>query len=193
MGTSPNLCYIPSPDLPTNSAGGNREEQQDRTSNIIQFEFGRNPHGSKGFSRLALRIETGFRIRTLQPLGYTSTEHRPVPVCRPDERSRRPTEGPLFQIHAKRSGRKIRLLKIPKKQREIKRGGERNKNCSFSASVGLTRCGKIRYAKTTEQTRNEGQEGLRMEMQDMLADRLKQKRALSHASLEEYSKELGIS
>ena len=32
-----------------------------------------------------------------------------------------------------------------------------------------------------------------MEMQDMLADRLKQKRALSHASLEEYSKELGIS
>ena len=98
---------------------------------------------------------TGFRIRTLQPLGYTSTEHRPVPVCRPDERSRRPTEGPLFQIHAKRSGRKIRLLKIPKKQREIKRGGERNKNCSFSASVGLTRCGKIRYAKTTEQTRNE--------------------------------------
>ena len=32
-----------------------------------------------------------------------------------------------------------------------------------------------------------------MEMQDMLADRLKQKRALSHASLEEYSKELWIS
>ena len=29
-----------------------------------------------------------------------------------------------------------------------------------------------------------------MEMQDMLADRLKQKRALSHASLEEYSKAL---
>ncbi|WP_417094019.1 hypothetical protein, partial [Intestinimonas timonensis] len=40
----------------TNSAGGNREEQQDRTSNIIQFELGWNPHGSKGFSRLALRI-----------------------------------------------------------------------------------------------------------------------------------------
>ncbi|MFQ7281261.1 MAG: hypothetical protein ACLRP7_03110, partial [Christensenellales bacterium] len=39
-----------------NSAGGNREEQQDRTSNIIQFELGWNPHGSKGFSRLALRI-----------------------------------------------------------------------------------------------------------------------------------------
>ncbi|HIZ56007.1 MAG TPA: hypothetical protein H9671_07375, partial [Firmicutes bacterium] len=33
-----------------------REEQQDRTSNIIQFELGWNPHGSKGFSRLALRI-----------------------------------------------------------------------------------------------------------------------------------------
>ena len=57
MGTSPNLCYIPGPDPPTNSAGGNREEQQDRTSNIIQFELGWNPHGSKGFSRLALRIE----------------------------------------------------------------------------------------------------------------------------------------
>ncbi|MFR8331559.1 MAG: hypothetical protein ACLU9S_03580 [Oscillospiraceae bacterium] len=56
MGTSPNLCYIPGPDPPTNSAGGNREEQQDRTSNIIQFELGWNPHGSKGFSRLALRI-----------------------------------------------------------------------------------------------------------------------------------------
>ena len=45
MGTSPNLCYIPGPDPPTNSAGGNREEQQDRTSNIIQFELGWNPHG----------------------------------------------------------------------------------------------------------------------------------------------------
>lgn len=56
LGTSPNLCYIPGPDPPTNSAGGNREEQQDRTSNIIQFELGWNPHGSKGFSRLALRI-----------------------------------------------------------------------------------------------------------------------------------------
>ena len=30
-----------------------------------------------------------------------------------------------------------------------------------------------------------------MEMQDMLADRLKQKRALSHASLEEYSEGAG--
>ena len=49
LGTSPNLCYIPGPDPPTNSAGGNREEQQDRTSNIIQFELGWNPHGSKGF------------------------------------------------------------------------------------------------------------------------------------------------
>ena len=56
LGTSPNICYIPGPDPPTNSAGGNREEQQDRTSNIIQFELGWNPHGSKGFSRLALRI-----------------------------------------------------------------------------------------------------------------------------------------
>jgi len=56
LGTSPNLCYIPDPDLPTNSAGGNREEQQDRTSNIIQFELGWNPHGSRGFSRLAFRI-----------------------------------------------------------------------------------------------------------------------------------------
>ena len=56
LGTSPNLCYIPGPDPSTNSAGGNREEQQDRTSNIIQFELGWNPHGSKGFSRLALRI-----------------------------------------------------------------------------------------------------------------------------------------
>ncbi len=56
LGTSPNLCYIPGPDPPTNSAGGNREEQQDRTSNIIQFELGWNPHGSRGFSRLALRI-----------------------------------------------------------------------------------------------------------------------------------------
>ena len=56
LGTSPNLCYIPGPDPPTNSAGGNREEQQDRTSNIIQFELGWNPHGSKGFDRLALRI-----------------------------------------------------------------------------------------------------------------------------------------
>ena len=57
LGTSPNLCYIPGPDPPTNSAGGNWEEQQDRTSNIIQFELDRNPHGSKGFSRLALRME----------------------------------------------------------------------------------------------------------------------------------------
>ena len=56
LGTSPNLCYIPGPDPPTNSAGGNQEEQQDRTSNIIQFELGWNPHGSKGFSRLTLRI-----------------------------------------------------------------------------------------------------------------------------------------
>ena len=44
-------------DPPTNSAGGNREEQQDRTSNIIQFELDWNPHGSKGFSRLAFHME----------------------------------------------------------------------------------------------------------------------------------------
>ena len=50
------IYVISSPDLPTNSAGGNREEHKDRTSNIIQFELGWNPHGSKGFSRLALRI-----------------------------------------------------------------------------------------------------------------------------------------
>ena len=42
--------------FPQNSSRGNWEEQQDRTSNIIQFELGWNPHGSKGFSRLALRI-----------------------------------------------------------------------------------------------------------------------------------------
>ena len=56
LGTSPNLCYIPVPNPPTNSAGGNWEEQQDRTSNTIQSELGWNPHGSKGFIRLALRI-----------------------------------------------------------------------------------------------------------------------------------------
>ena len=36
------------PKPPANSASGNREEQQDRTSNIIQFELSWNPHGSRG-------------------------------------------------------------------------------------------------------------------------------------------------
>ena len=31
--------------FPQNSSRGNWEEQQDRTSNIIQFELGWNPHG----------------------------------------------------------------------------------------------------------------------------------------------------
>ena len=54
LGTSPNLCYIPGPDPPTNSAGGNREEQQDRTDPNSRFELARKPAWLLAFRQFGL-------------------------------------------------------------------------------------------------------------------------------------------